>query len=546
MSLPLRKRARRGFTLLTLGLLSCSTTESGVINLITGGETGSDSPFAEQPLPTELAVTATDIEGGTTDLIRTAYQAGATLTLPQLSSDNVDTLRATAYDSADAAIIYGQTIVPIQLGGIDGITLDLFVQRKGQFARMPSPVTPAIQSPLATIVDQQFIFVADTKAQQGWLYSLLFWALAEAVDGGPTSTPLPCPPLTVAAISGTTYALFICSEKSTSISGACQGETAPPDDVDLHAYLYDVSGQPDSCETFAPGSGVDAGSPFSWTSLAGGSAVTAPNGDVYIVGATRPAMGASGASGPTESVLRYAAPSLNDAGIAQFPRNWFALNTPRAGAAALWLTRSTGAAGARGLVVAGGNQPGDKVGGVEYLASGSVDAGQAFTLTAYPTDFTAGAGGAMVDETHLLLAGGTAQGGAAAPVRLLDLTCMSSCMAQTGGTTGDGGADGGGHDGGPREGGPGDAGATASIPLATAQGFSWPGDAAPLFVGPSTSKGGVTRAFRVGVPSTSTAAFAVSEVPLRVPARTGTTAIQTAIPSVVVIGGDTTMESFIP
>src|SRR5580692_2736504 len=128
--------------------MSSNPTQSGTLQLIYGD----DDPFTERDAsaPSSISILAAseDPDGGgafdgnwsaPTTLLRSDYPV-TTLNLPQLSTDDVDTFEARLFDSQDASIIFGQTI-PVQLGGISGIAdLPIFVQRTGQFARLPSPL----------------------------------------------------------------------------------------------------------------------------------------------------------------------------------------------------------------------------------------------------------------------------------------------------------------------------------------------------------------------------------------------------------------------
>jgi hypothetical protein len=127
-------RARRFIVFVVIGLMACSTLESGTISVITGGD--EPDPFTEPPCvdggsdafcgpaPTSIRISAVTLqsdEGGYVDagpstpptvLATAPYDGGAMVALPQISSDDVDILQATAYDSAGTAIIFGETLAP--------------------------------------------------------------------------------------------------------------------------------------------------------------------------------------------------------------------------------------------------------------------------------------------------------------------------------------------------------------------------------------------------------------------------------------------------
>jgi hypothetical protein len=554
-----------------LALLACSTLENGTIGIITGGD--DSGPFNEPtcmeggtpfcgPDPTEIVIseiTTEGAEGGSsstpTVLSKEPYSGGSMITLPQVSSDDVDILQATAFDSDGGAIIFGETL-PLSVGGIDGITLDLFVQRMGQFAIMPSPLPSTLESPLTTIIENSFIFANNGGGTEAFIYDLLLWSLAENADGGETGISLPCTPLSIAPIEGTTFLLLICAEgtPSTAPTGACTPLRGT--NSDLVAFQYDVSGESCIAQVCANvGSDSDAGSDCpvgenAWNLVAGGATVIAPSGDAFIVGGTRP----KSSLGPSLTVVKVGlAVAEEEAGVSSVYTSFLKFTSMRQGAAAVW-------ANPTGLVVLGGNVASGGSTGVEYLIGVNGEAGTSMDVPlGYPSDMTVGAGAAATGPKTVIMAGGILPDGSVSPMRSFDLTCMSGCL-ETGpdaseagpadATIQEGGsADGSIHDAGAPEASSIDAGSPVLVPLRTAQGFAVssimpagstaPSPWAALFVG--TEKDKFTHAFLV--PSSGQSAV---EVPLRNPKREGARAILTPIPSVVVIGGDTTMESYIP
>jgi len=232
--------------------------------------------------------------------------------------------------------------------------------------------------------------------------------------------------------------------------------------------------------------------------IAGGATVPTPDGGAFVVGATRRAAAA------TARVLRIAP----DGSLA-----FVTLATARAGAAATWVD-------GRGLVVAAGSSEGA---GVEVLAIGATSA----SALPYPADATTGAGAAPLDASHVVLAGGA---GHEAETRVVDLACGAACAASAGpalpaplaradavslAATGTAGGT--------------DAGAAAGTGPATA--------ADALVVGDDAS--GASHVIRVG-------ATAAAEVALKIPRRGARAVRVTSVGSVLIVGGATLVESYVP
>jgi hypothetical protein len=513
----------------SLVIFACSESESGTIEVISGD--GGD-PFAEPPCsspdadfcgpaPSEIQISEITIEGpdgGSNDgnapatVIGTAaYDGGATINLPQVSSDNVEILQATAF-SGSTPIIFGRTL-PIQLGGAAGISVPLFVQRMGQFAYMPSSLMTAPGSqgaaPLAAVFQNRYLFVAASNSMTAELYDLVLWTLATtgAESGSPT-LPLPCAPSAMAPISGTTYMLLVCGD----------GSAAWQFDVSLASPACSLGGDAKTACSGSMTEGPVCGSDTlggSWSDIAGGSTVYSPDGYAFIVGATR--------KGTASSWVLRVPPTQNDegdggdGGPTNVPLCWLQLNEPRQGAAAVW-------ADGYGLVLAGGETGDGGTGSVEFFSGAASDAGTTGGSAA-PASFTppnplpTGAGAAVVNGgKQLLLAGGTLHGKPAA-IQIVNLN------ETDGGKIGD-------------------ASAPPALPLVSAQAFVEQADATPLFIGPGADDAGYTRAFLV---SGSFPNFTTKEVPLKNSKRVGTTAILSPVPQLIVLGGgDNTMESYIP
>ena len=549
---------RHRLTLLALifGGLSCSVTENGSIALIYGD----DDPFTEAtaPAPSSILigeVTVDGAEGGSsgdaaTTLAEGPYEAGTTLSLPGQDAVDVDILQATLFDSTHSPIIFGQTI-PVQLEGIQGSTYGIFVQRKGQFARLPSPFSagtvPAL--PLALAIENQYIVIADgsgnPSATTAPIFDMSAWLFEE------TSAGLPCAPLSIAPLGGTLI-LVVCETSTLLSDSGC----VATDTSGLVGCGYDLSTivatQVVAVPISPPGSTECSG----WEGGVGGSTGSAPNGDSFIVGGTRPA---TSGRGPTSCVLRIGNfETTDDAGTFPAPQAMGSFSVARQGAAAAWSSNY-------GLVIAGGNLSSSDP-PVEYLGmTADADAGTLPVSTVAHgytvADLAQGSGAAIFDtDSTLVLAGGTLPDKSLAGVRVYTLLCDGNCEVAAGDAGSEAGMEAG-ADAGPKagaeagadaaldagiEGDAADAGAIVTLALANAQGFTVSASSA-LFVGPGpASAGGVTQAFLVSMSNSGSSVKSLAAVPLKVTNRKSTTALWSPVGSVVVIGGGTTMESFIP
>jgi hypothetical protein len=348
---------------------SCNATASGTIQLLTGGETDT---FTQSPVPTQIVVKADDGSGTLTTLATASYPTD-TIDLGNQDENAIATIDVQALDANGNELVFGAS-VPLQYGALDGLTLPIFVQRVGQNARLPNPMSDAREAPTLAILSDRFLIVgggADSAlAETSEVYDFAQFA---SIGSPPT---LPRVPLSMPLLG--TVGLMIDGGGGT---------------------YYDFS-QDASSEVTPP-----AG--FSFADVAGGQSLYDSNGVAYVVGATR----ATGA--PTAAVLKI---DPNDTSNASYPlgnMTWLTLTTPRLGAAAAWTDTY-------GLVVAGGSTTGA---GVEVVAPKET----AGAARLFPTDPSTGAGMTKLDASHVLLAGGAKPDGTDPGVRALDLGCSADC-----------------------------------------------------------------------------------------------------------------------
>jgi hypothetical protein len=442
---------------LAVPLLSCDSTASGTIQLLTGGETDT---FTQSPVPTQIKVQADNGSGILTTLAVASYPTD-TIDLGNQDQTAVATLDVSALDANGNELVFGAS-VPLQYGALDGATLPIFVQRVGQNARMPAPLTDSRQAPMLAVLSGRFLVVGggsdSTLATQTVIYDFAQFAM---LDAPPT---LPRAPLSMPVLG--TVGLVIDQNGGT---------------------YYDFS-QNASADVAAP-------SGYAYADVAGGQTIyDATDGLVFVVGATR----SSGS--PTAAVLQI---DPNDTSNSAYPNGnmtWLNLSTPRLGASATWIE-------SRGLVIAGGSATGA---GVEIVAK-SETAGASLP---FPPDASVGAGMTVLDQSHVLLAGGVLPNGTDAGVRALDLGCAQSCG--TAPSTQVWGA--------------------LPVPVGTASLFDI--DPARAFLVANEPSSGLTHTYLLN-------SSGATEVPTKVP-HTNASAFLSPVGSVVLFGGATEMESFTP
>lgn len=369
----MRKRpSRPGWTPLVLAFaaIACGEEplEPGRARLTSGLEL---DPFTVSPVVTRTVV---EKRVGNQDPKKVAEKAGP-LSSFSLGGGNPGRYEVTGFDDGGVARVRARSLELDPLG-FAGTSLRLFVSRSATWARPPGEAPRALgEFPTNALVSSRYALFARGEGDR------------IAIDGYDFGAWLPiAPPDSIACgkSSCDVKSLAVVSESLTLAIG------------DDFGFWFDpIVG--DSGTVERP-TGLD-----SWGDVAGGKAIAAPDGSVYVVGGTR-------AAGPSAAVLVIAADG--ELGYAT-------LSAARAGAAATWLT-------GRGLVVIGGGSTTSP--GGELLAEGS----NAFTALPLAPDTTSGAGVAAVDATHLLRVGGRNQGAPAATVNV-DVGCAASCAPEPAG-----------------------------------------------------------------------------------------------------------------
>jgi hypothetical protein len=362
-------------TALVLGLAgslvasACSSGDNGTIQLITGEETDT---FTETPVPTSLEIQTLDTSGNLTTIGSYALPT-ATIDLGSQNEGTVATIEVTGLANG-TPVVFGASL-PLLFGALASTTQPIFVQRVGEFARLPNPLSDDRQAPILGDVQGQYLFVGGGSLASIATTTQLYDFGAFAPLGAPPT--LPFAPLS-AVFEGTIAWLF------------GDGGTAS---------YFDLSGQ-DATTTIPALPGA------SFADIAGGATVVGDNGVQFVVGATRTT------GEPTTAVLEI---DPNDTSNSNYPNGgptWITLSAPRLGAAAAWVTGV-------GFVVVGGSPTAP---GAEIVKSGAT----AGTALAYPPDPSTFAGATALSAQTVLVAGGLTSGGAGA-ARTIDLGCMTQC-----------------------------------------------------------------------------------------------------------------------
>lgn len=274
-------------------VLSCGKTPTATLTLVTGGE---NDAFSRPPVPTLLVVESIGVDDSKKEIARTTLPTQGDLSLGDASETDLGALRVTAFDATGRPVIGGQTLF-LQFGALQDISLEVLVQRLGEFARAPRTPRATFAAPVVDLVSTRYIFAASGTSTL--LYDMLF---LQPLTFAPT--------LPRAAESVATY-----------------GATA---------IVVDGAGA--STVDLSSGSAKDFPAPTGGTfaEIAGGKTLRASDGSVYIIGATRTG------GGPSARILRISSDGNVD---------FAALSTPREGACATWVD-------GRGLVVAGGSSDG--------------------------------------------------------------------------------------------------------------------------------------------------------------------------------------------
>jgi hypothetical protein len=270
--------------------------------------------------------------------------------------------------------VFGATL-PLQYAALAGQTIPIFVQRKGELALLPGPLSDSRPAPVLSVIQGEFLLVAGGSDPALASTTQLFDFGGFAAYAAPPT--LPTVPQSI-ALSGTVAWL-----------------------INAKGATYFDFGSNQSLAVPMP-------SGWSFADVAGGVTVIDPNGAQYVVGGTR----TTGAASAT--ILKIDPSDASDSNYPYGKPSWIKLATPRLGAGAAWINT-------RGLVVAAGNT--DSAGpGIEIVDTGFTES----SALPFPADLSLGVGAAPLDAQHVLLAGGVSASLEDPGSRAIDLGCTPS------------------------------------------------------------------------------------------------------------------------
>jgi hypothetical protein len=469
--------SRASFFWLFCGVAACSGP-SATIDVTTGGE---PDALTKDPAVTTIELDAVGQSGTTSLLAPTSVVSNATLDLGDQSQDIVGSVQFTGTDDAGDVVVFGATPFA-ELGALSG-DIPLFVQRRGEFARMPptdsgSPLPDGRAAPLLAITNADVYVAGGSVAGSTSLPPLAAYDLLNLDLGDTIAAPQDAKSFALVQLTDNTGApvqnnagdlaamLFV-----DGTSGFILG--LPTDDSYLDAG-FELS--------YDGGTGNDDAT-VPWSDFSGGATVMGDDGTAYIVGGSR--------VGPASTSAIAFWPTLASDGT--FIIKVSSELHPRQGAAVAWSAKY-------GVVLYGGNVD-TTTAGVSFL-----DPQLGETAFNYPPITTQGLAAIAFDDQTILVAGDLQP-------MTVDLNCDASCAPVAWG---------------------------AQLPSAlTSPSLFSIGSKKFLLVGDDAS--GATRAFVLDGSSTTP-----PEVPLNIP-RQHARAIQTNTGAVLVIGGGSpTIESYVP
>ncbi len=335
--------------------------------------TGQEASLSEAPAIALVEIAATSPDE-TVSLSATAAP-GESFDLGEAPDTSILSFELTG-TNADGDVVARGRSVSVAVGALETVTLPLFIQRLGSFARPPGGLVRAhVHAPGGVLAERYLIATGGDRA-----------VTASATDADPAL--------------GDFYDLLAlgAAESGAALPRAAQSMLVRGSAL----ILIDDDGATAVDLTAGTSSDLTAPEGLDFAEVSGGAAIDGPDGISFVVGATREE---TEAHPKTTAVL-----VVDDSGSFTVAR----LATARAGATALYVDGV-------GLVIAGGAESGS---GVETISAD----GATVSDVPYPADPTTGAAGVVTAAQKIALLGGRS-GADPASTRVLDLRCVADCEA---------------------------------------------------------------------------------------------------------------------
>jgi hypothetical protein len=459
--------------------MACGS-QAATIAVTTGGETDT---LTEDPAVTSVAINAVDESGNSVMLGQGTLPATTSIDLGSQSQEEVVSIQLTG-TSSTGPVVFGATPFA-ELGALSGLTIPLFIQRKGQLARMPGALPDGRAAPLLAVTDRAVYVVGGTiSGTQGdppiAAYDLLLLNQLQDTWAPPqTATSFALVQLAQEDADGDLALGVFIDAKSASVIG-------------LATQTLECSDDP----TISPTACTKTGT-ITWSDVAGGATVMDLDSiaqglppAAYVIGASSPASASS-------TIAALPPTIFGGGGVMQMGST-----SLRQGAAVAWAPN-------RGVFIYGGT------GDSKYTGAEDLSSSLALTSLGYPADPAAGLAAVAFDANTMLIAGNAAGSSDALVPYLVDLTCTSMCALVPWGMP-------------------------LPYALSSPSLFSIGTSTSPAFIIVGDDATGATHVFEL------TASAAPQEILLKI-ARQGARAIQTQTGAIVIVGGGSpTPESFVP
>lgn len=348
----------------------CSSQEDPTATIVLTAGQELDA-FTREPVPVRLELDAVSLTGASEPILEIAWPARG-FDIGDYDPDRIVAFEAFGRDASGQTVVRGASVFHL-LWTLDGAEVPLFMGRVGELSRPAGQLPVTRSGGTAAIVDARFVVSAGGSevrdADGAQLEPATFGAYdLGAWNASPARAALPRSPASLAVVMGR-YALVV--------------DDAGASWFDFASYAVGDAEPPEG---------------FTFGEVSGGRVISGTDGEIFVVGPTR-------TDAPSAAVLR-----IDGDGQLSAVR----LSVPRQGAAAAYVP-------GRGLLLAGGHETEP---GVVLLGPGATS----FVALPYAADPVRGAGAALLDESRVVLAGGS-DAGAPAATRVVDPACSAECAA---------------------------------------------------------------------------------------------------------------------